>query len=177
MDTRGVGERDADEVSFDAFVGVRSAALLRSAYLLTGDAGKAEDLLQTALAKVWPRWRQVNRHGDGEAYVRRVLYTTYVNWWRRRWNGETPVSELPEHSDGQDAYDVVDQRAVVLEALAELPRRQRAIVVLRYFEDRTEAETARILGCSVGTVKSQNARALARLRGSPLLTATVEEDR
>lgn len=175
MDTRDAEDLSADDASFDAFVGGRSAALLRSAYLLTGDAGRAEDLLQTALAKVWPRWRQVNRGGHGEAYVRRVLYTTYVSWWHRRWNDETPVAEPPDQPDSLDAYAEADRRAALLDMLAELPRRQRAIVVLRYFEDLTEAETARLLGCSIGTVKSQNARALARLRTSGQLSVVEEE--
>lgn len=164
------------EVSFREFVVARSPAMLRSAYLLTGDRGKAEDLLQTALAKCWPRWSRLNRHGTGEAYVRRAMFTTYATWWQRRWRAEVPTADLPDPAE-RDAYSSIAERTELLRALAELSAGQRAVVVLRYFEDRTEVETADILGCSVGTVKSQCARALARLRRSPILTALVEEER
>jgi RNA polymerase sigma-70 factor (sigma-E family) len=165
------------EPTFEEFVAARSQALLRSAYLLTGDAGKAEDLLQTALAKTWRHWDRANQSGHGEAYVRRVLYTTYASWWRRRWRGEVPTAELPEKSDTKDAYSQAAERATLMCALAELPRGQRAVLVLRFFEDRTEAETAKLLAISVGTVKSQTARALAQLRTLPTLTALIQEER
>lgn len=154
---------------FDAFVAARGDALWRSAWLLTGDHQLAEDLVQTALAKSWRAWARVGADGF-EPYVRRVLFTTYVAWWRRRWRGERPTGELPERpSAGEDS----DTRRDLVAALATLPRGQRAVVVLRYFEDLTERETAEVLGVTVGTVKSQSARALAALRTSPLLT---EED-
>lgn len=162
-------------VSFREFVVTRSPALLRSAYLLTGDLGKAEDLLQTALAKTWPRWSRVNRDGSGEAYVRRVLYNTYATWWQRRWRAEVPTATMPDRA-GRDAYASIDERAELMRALGQLSAGQRAVVVLRFFEDRTEAETAELLDCSVGTVKSQCARALARLRTSPIVSALVEEE-
>ena len=155
--------------SFDAFVAARSGALLRSAYLLTGDAALAEDLLQTAWSKVWSRWPRLVSGGDPEPYVRRVLYTTYATWWRRRWTGERPTAAVPDEPMSGDDHAVSDLRTELLAALAVLPRGQRAVLVLRYFEDRTETETAATLGCSVGTVKSQASRALARLRTSPLL--------
>lgn len=155
---------------FDDFVAARGDALWRSAWLLTGDAHLAEDLVQTALAKSWPRWARVNADGSFEAYVRRVLFTTYAGWWRRRWNGERPTHSLPETTvDDGDA----DLRHDVVTALATLPRGQRAVVVLRFFEDLTERQTAEVLGINVGTVKSQTSRALATLRTSSLLT---EED-
>src|SRR4051794_34534103 len=149
----------AEESEFDGFVVSRSQALLRSAYLLVRDEGLAEDLLQTALTKAWFAWRRVE---DPEAYVRRIMVTTSASWWRRRWNGETPTdaleSAVPLGSDQPaDAQDV-------WVAIGHLPRRQRAAVVLRYLEDRTEVETAALMGCSVGTVKSQCAKALAKLR-------------
>lgn len=163
------------ELSFREFVVSRSPAMLRSAYLLTGDRSKAEDLLQTALAKTWPRWPRVNRDGTGEAYVRRVMYNTYATWWQRRWRAEVPTETLPDTAD-RDAYASIDERTELMRALGRLSAGQRAVVVLRFFEDRTETETAELLDCSVGTVKSQGARALARLRTSPIVSALVEEE-
>ena len=142
----------ADKVGFDDFVVARSPALLRTAYLLMHDEDLAEDLVQTTLTKVWFAWGRID--GDPEPYVRRALVTTSVSWWRRRWTRELPTADLPERPapaaadgplDGQDLW----------EAISHLPRRQRAVVVLRYLEDHTLAETADLLGCSVGTVKSQ----------------------
>jgi RNA polymerase sigma-70 factor (sigma-E family) len=154
---------------FSEFVAVRSAALLRSAWMLTGDAGKAEDLLQTVLAIVWPRWARVVEGGNPEAYVRQALYTTYLSWRRRRWRFETPTADLPAHAAGTDpARDLADRDAL-RRALARLSPQQRAIVVLRYVEDLPVSETARILGCSEGTVKVQAGRALASLRNDPHL--------
>lgn len=151
------------EAAFAAYVGARRRALLQSAWLLTGDWHLAEDLVQTALAKAYLKWRRVD---EPDAYVRRVLVTTYVTWWRRRWHGEQPTAELPD--TGRSGPDL-DLRHQVYGVLRTLPRRQRAVVVLRYFEDRTETETAALLGCSVGTVKSQHARAMTRLRASTAL--------
>src|SRR3954447_4076424 len=157
---------------FREFVAARSRALLRTAWLLTGDWATAQDLVQTALAKTWPAWSRITRTDDPEVYVRRVLVTTYATWWRRRWRAETPVGELPEPI-GPDAYEESDRRAIVSSALSTLTRGQRAVVVLRYFDDLTEAQTAAALGCSVGTVKSQHARALAALRTSSSLAELV----
>jgi RNA polymerase sigma-70 factor (sigma-E family) len=153
---------------FDDFVATRSAALLRTAYLLTRDHGAAEDLLQTALTKAWFAWDRIE--GNPEPYVRRILVTTYASWWRRRWNGEHATEDLPEAGHADTAADTD-----LWTALGRLPRRMRAVVVLRYFEDLTEAETAQLLGCSVGTVKSQASKALAKLRIDPALTP--QEDR
>lgn len=157
--------------SFDDFVAARGDALWRSAWLLTGDGHLAEDLVQTALAKSYRAWDRMGDPAGFEAYVRRTLYTTYVSWWRRRWNGERPTEQLPEA--GVAGPDVA-LRHDLLAALSALPRGQRAVVVLRYFEDRSERETADLLGCSVGTVKSQCARALTALRSSVSLRR--EED-
>jgi RNA polymerase sigma-70 factor (sigma-E family) len=172
----------ADRSDFDAFVVARSPALLRTAYLLTRDRAAAEDLLQTALTRTWVAWSRVQ--GDPAPYVRRVLVNAYVSAWRRRWRGETPAGELPEPSglaagvpDAADATAAVDERDVVWTALARLPRRQRAVLVLRYFEDLTEAETATLLGVSVGTVKSQASKALSRLRvDTTLASAPAREE-
>ena len=151
--------------TFEEFVEQRSTALWRSAWLLTGDAQRAEDLVQTALVKCWPKWERIEP-GAAEAYVRRALVTTYTDWWRRRWTGEVPTEVLPERAmPGESEVE----RRDVLAALSQLPRGQRAVVVLRYFEDLTEAQTADALGVSVGTVKSQTARAFRTLRTSPLL--------
>src|SRR6478735_5054378 len=161
--------------SFEDFVAARSAALWRSAWLLTGDAQRAEDLLQTALVKVWRRWSKIAKDGAVEGYARRALVTTYTDWWRRRWTGEVPTETLADGVSDAPA-ELADLRHDLLSALSRLSRGQRAVVVLRYFEDLTEVETAAALGCSVGTVKSQHNRALAALRSSPLL-ADDEEPR
>lgn len=162
----GVVVADTEAGSFDDFVTARGDALWRSAWLLTGDGHLAEDLVQTALAKSYRAWDRIGDPAGFEAYVRRTLYTTYVSWWRRRWNGERPTEQLPE---AQEAGPDLALRRDLLTALATLPRGQRAVVVLRYFEDRSERETAEVLGCSVGTVKSQTSRALAALRSSTML--------
>jgi RNA polymerase sigma-70 factor (sigma-E family) len=162
----------ADEADFDAFVVARSPALLRTAYLLVGDEGLAEDLLQTALTKSWFAWRRIT--GEPESYVRRVLVTTSASWWRRRWTRETPTADLPEQASADGADGHTDRRDL-WDALGRLPRRQRAVVVLRYLEDRTEAETAQLLGCTVGTVKSQSAKALAKLRLDAALEPAADE--
>jgi RNA polymerase sigma-70 factor (sigma-E family) len=161
----GTGEAAGTDDDFASFVVARGDALWRSAWLLTGDHQLAEDLVQTALAKSWRKWSQIGA-GGYEAYVRRVMFTTYVSWWRRKWRAERPTADLPETADPPLDPDARNDLVV---ALAGLPRGQRAVVVLRYFEDLTAAQTADVLGISVGTVKSQCARALAALRSSPRL--------
>jgi RNA polymerase sigma-70 factor (sigma-E family) len=160
---------------FDAFVRARSAALARTAYLLTGDRHLAEDLLQDTLARVAERWRSVVRSGDPEPYVRRVLYTRAVDGWRYRRRAResaAAAARLEPISAGDDG-ETVARRVVLRDALGRLTPRQRAVLVLRFYEDRTEAETAEMLGCSVNTVKSQTRHALARLRVlAPELAAT-----
>jgi RNA polymerase sigma-70 factor (sigma-E family) len=148
--------------TFEDFVAARSDRLLRTAYLLTGDHALAEDLLQTALAKAWRAWGRIGP--EPEPYVRRILVTTYSSWWRRRWNGERPTEQLPERP--HDAVDV-DGRFDLWEAVERLPRRMRAVVVLRFYEDLSERETADLLGIAPGTVKSQTSKALAHLRIDP----------
>ena len=153
---------------FDEFVAGRSARLLRIAYLLTQDWATAEDLVQTSLVKAWSAWKRID--GDPEPYVRRILVNTHAGWWRRRWRGEQPTGELPE-LPAADGHRTVDDREQLWQALRRLPVRQRAVLVLRYFEDLSEAEIADALGCSAGTVKSQASRALAKLRLDESLTA------
>lgn len=158
---------------FRDYVAARSGALLRTAWLLTGDWGLAEDLLQTALAKTWPRWGSIERVDDPDVYVRRVMANTMATWWRRRRRVERLYAVPPEFPDRVDAVAAADSRDELRRLLANLPPRQRAVVVLRFVEDFSAEQTAVALGCSVGTVKSQTARALAKLRvGQP---ADVEE--
>ena len=153
--------------TFEEFVASRGRDLWRTAWLLTGDAHKAEDLVQATLAKCWRRWPSITRTGSPEAYVRRVMVNQYTDWWHRRWNGERPTEVLPEIAGRPVAS--VDERQDTLRALASLPRGQRAVLVLRFYEDLTEAQTAEALGITVGTVKSQTSRALSALRSSPIL--------
>ena len=160
----------AVQVDFDEFVAARSGGLLRTAYLLTRDHALAEDLLQTALTKAWFAWSRID--GEPEPYVRKILVNTYSSWWRRRWNGEQAHAEPPEPEPGGGGeHDAADQRHDLWEAMGRLPRRQRAVVVLRFVEDLSEAETARLLGVAPGTVKSQTSKALAKLRIDPALAA------
>ncbi|WP_027341049.1 SigE family RNA polymerase sigma factor [Hamadaea tsunoensis] len=167
--------RPEEDAGFAEFVRARSDRLLRSAWLLTGDARRAEDLLQTALAKAWSRWSTIERADSPEAYVRRIIFTTYASWWRRAWRAEIPTESLPVTAGGVDPADIAATRAVVLQALSLLSRQSRAIVVLRYVEDRPVAEVADLLGISEGTVKVQASRALAKLREDPRLGLTMVE--
>ena len=155
-------DEDRDAL-FSAFVADRSRHLLQAAHLLTGDRHRAEDLLQTALTRCYLRWDRIN---DPEGYVRRSMVNAHIDWWRRKPSREVPTDVLPDTAltDGADAHAI---RQSVLSALATLSRRQRAVVVLRYYEDLSEAEIARFLGCSPGTVKSAASRAMAQLRTVP----------
>src|SRR2546421_1907204 len=139
---------------FTEFVAARSAALSRLAYLLTGDHGAAEDLLQDALTKAATRWRRIDLP---EAFIRRAMYHQAVSGWRRRRRiREQPVAEPFEDPAGRpDSSDEAVRRIVLERALARLTPRQRAVLVLRFYEDRPAVEAAEMLGCSVGTVKSQ----------------------
>ena len=171
----GARSSSDDEAAFEAFVAARSGDLLRTAVLLTRDRGHAEDLLQTALVKAYRRWGRIT--GDPYPYVRRVLVTSAASWWRLRSTQE--IVALPAHdAAAPDATDAVDERERMAEALATLPSRMRAVLVLRYTEDLSEAATAELLGCSVHTVRSQTVRGLARLRtvlGATAPTTVLEE--
>ena len=152
--------------SFEEYVAARRGTLLRTAYLLTGSHDDAEDLVQVALIKAVPHWKRIADHP--EPYVRKILARESVSRWRRRRWRELPSDDLPETPvDGPAAERVELQRA-----LARLAPRQRAVIVLRYYEDLTEVETARVLGISVGTVKSQARDALTRLRADALATVS-----
>jgi RNA polymerase sigma-70 factor (sigma-E family) len=147
---------------FDAYVGARSAALLRTAYLLTGNRADAEDLLQTTLAKTYLSWDRIRDRDALDGYVRRVMVNTQNSFWRRK-RPEALYDDVPERA-GRDAHADADLHDALWKALRGLSNKQRAMVVLRYYEDLSEAETAALLGISVGTVKSTTSRALAALR-------------
>jgi RNA polymerase sigma-70 factor (sigma-E family) len=166
------GDNVAAPPGFEEFVTFRSARLLRAAYQLTHDWAQAEDLMQTALAKAWRAWSRLSGEADPEPYVRKIMFNTYASWWRRRWTNEAPTADLPEHAEVPGADVAVGDRDEVWRAIGRLPKRQRAVIVLRYFEDMTEAQAAEVLGCSVGTVKSQASRALATLRLDSSLRTT-----
>jgi RNA polymerase sigma-70 factor (sigma-E family) len=161
---------------FHEFVSTRSTHLQRTAWLLTGDWALAQDLVQTALARTWQHWGRVRRRDAPEIYVRRVMLSVYATWWRRKWRGEVPTEELPDHDQSADAYASVDLRLAVTAALAKLSRKQRAVLVLRYFDDLTEAQTAQVLGCTVGTVKSHANKAIGRLRSAPQLQELIRQE-
>lgn len=148
---------------FEEFVTFRSERLLRAAYQLTHDRLLAEDLLQTALARAWRSWSRLSGEADPEPYVRKIMFNTYASWWRRRWNGERPTETLPERGEASVAASHAE-RDQVWRALGRLPRRQRAVIVLRYYEDMTETQIADVLGLSIGAVKSHASRGLAALR-------------
>lgn len=169
------------EAGFREFVAARSTAMLRTAYLLTGDWATAEDLLQVSLTKTYLAWKRLGRIDAVEAYARRVLINTSTSWWRRRWHRERPTESVPEMST-PDSTEMHVERDALWRLVKTLPPRQRAVLVLRFYEDMSEADTARLLDVSVGTVKSQCARALASLRermavAEPANPAGSEPDR
>jgi RNA polymerase sigma-70 factor (sigma-E family) len=154
--------RPPTDEQFTELVHASWASLYRTAYLMLGDHAEAEDLVQTALAKTYATWHRVREVEAAGGYARTVLVNTAASWFRKRsWRNERPSERLPdagyEHADGTD-------RPTVIAALATLPPRQRAVVVLRYYEDLSVAQVAAALGCSDGTVKSQTSEALAKLR-------------
>lgn len=173
----GGGEAGEDRWdSFREFVANRSSALLKTAVLLSGgDRHAAEDLLQNALIKAAGRWHRID---EPEAYVRKILYRQQISRWRLKWRGrELAVAEPPESRTGVDSSHAADLRIVMRTALARLTARQRTVLVLRYFEDLPEADVARLLGCSVGTVRSTTHRSLAKLRSlAPELAALGQAD-
>jgi RNA polymerase sigma-70 factor (sigma-E family) len=160
-------------LSVEEFIGRNSRVLLRSAWLLTGNWASAEDLVQTSLLQSWLHWDAIKADAP-DFYVRRVLMNTFLSGQRRRWTRERPMAELPERA-AADELASTELRHVIWRALSGLPAKQRAVVVLRYFNDLSEAQTAHVLDCSVGTVKSQTSRALARLRSIPELQSLLEE--
>jgi RNA polymerase sigma-70 factor (ECF subfamily) len=156
--------RTSAEEEFREFVAGRSPALLRTAYLLVGgDWASAEDLLQVALTKTYLAWGRIRDLGAVEAYARKTLATTVISWRRRRWHGERATDELPE-TVRPDHSGTVVERDALWELVRRLPTKQRAVLVLRFYEDLSEADTAATLGVTTGTVKSHTSRALKALR-------------
>ena len=154
-----------DPAAFAEFVAARSAALHRSAYLMVGDTQLAQDLLQEALTKTYVAWPRLRDPANAEAYTRKAINTTAITWFRRKsWRGERPTEHVPDA--GRAGHeDEVTRRDWLWAGLQELPPRQRAAIVLRFYEDLTEAQTADAMGCAVGTVKSQVHAGLRTLRG------------
>jgi RNA polymerase sigma-70 factor (sigma-E family) len=164
----------AEEDGFAEFIRAREQALQRTARLLTGDWALAEDLVQTALARSWPHWGRIRRGDDPEIYVRRVMVNTWLTWRRRRWRAEWPHGTVPDQQAAGDVSAEVTARLAVVSMLAALTERQRAVVVLRLFDDLSEAQVAQILGCAPGTVKATMSQALTRLRSDPHVTRLIE---
>jgi RNA polymerase sigma-70 factor (sigma-E family) len=154
-------------VDFDAFVAARGPALLRLAYVLTGDNHRAEDLLQTALAKAYRRWDVVGQADNPEGYVRRVLVNAHTSWWRARRNRELPTGESLDVAT-PDVGEAVTVREALWAELRALPLRQRTAVVLRYYEGLDDAEISAYLDCAPATVRSLVSRGLATLRARAL---------
>lgn len=170
------------DAAFARYVASRQHALLRTAVLLTGDLHSGEDLLQTALSRLYPAWHRIERREALDAYVRRIMINQHTAWWRRTWRRrETtvdPADLVPDQRRGgargaerAGPEAAVVERTALWQIVQTLPPRQRATVVLRFYEDLSEAQTAEVMGCSVGTVKAATSRALAKLR--PLI-AEVE---
>lgn len=150
---------------FDDWVRARGAALLRFGYLVTHDRGRAEEAVQDALVALYPRWARVNSDGDPERYARRSIVNADITRWRRFRKQETPVADLNEFGDrSPDGTDDMVEQDAAWRLCATLPTRQRAAVVLRYYEGMADAEIAAVLGCSSSTVRSQIHRALTALR-------------
>lgn len=155
-------------LDFADFVRQRSTPMLRTAWLLTGgDWALAEDLAQAAFSQVWRHWTRVSVMEAPEAYAHKVMLNTFLSWRRRRWTAEISTERFVVSPATTGGFATVDRREVLRHALGQLTTKQRAVITLRYFEDRSEEETAAIMGCAVGTVKSQASRAIAKLRKQP----------
>ncbi|MFE9096220.1 SigE family RNA polymerase sigma factor [Streptomyces sp. NPDC007264] len=173
----GSGERrSAAEAEFTAYVEERRASLYATAYHLTGDRFEAEDLLQSALFSTYRAWDRISDKAAVGGYLRRTMTNLHISAWRRRKLNEYPTEELPETAGDTDAMRGTELRAVLWQALARLPELQRTMLVLRYYEGRTDPEIAEILGISVGTVKSSIWRSLRRLREDEVLSFGRDEE-
>ncbi|MET8143038.1 SigE family RNA polymerase sigma factor [Sphaerisporangium sp. NPDC005288] len=160
---------------FREYVAARGPALLRMAYQLTGQPADAEDLLQAALTKTYLAWERINDRASLDGYVRRAMVNINISWWRRRRLEEYPSEELPE-TPSRDGPTPGEIHELLEEAINRLPVRQRTAIVLRYYEDMTEPEIARVLGISIGTVKSTVSRAMAKLRGDLVVVEPCRPD-
>jgi RNA polymerase sigma-70 factor (sigma-E family) len=149
---------------FEEWAHARQRAMLRTAWMLTGDWSAAEDLVQVALVKVWLRWARVASHGDPSAYFRRILVNEFLTGKRRLWRREVPEEDLPESAFAQDAFQRLDDRDVIRRLLRRLPRVQRTTLVLRFYEDLSDGQIAGLMNCPVGTVRSRISRSLEALR-------------
>jgi RNA polymerase sigma-70 factor (sigma-E family) len=177
MGGRATEELDAE---FVAFVEGRARHHLRAAALLTGDWHTAEDLVQTCLVNLYRAWPRLGPDVDLDAYLRRMLVNTNRSWWRARWRREAPVATVPDRAGEVDGPDAHDRAATVRQALRALPARQRAVLVLRFYEDLPVAEVADLLGCSAGAVKTHTHRGIRKLRqllGADAVVGISEEER
>lgn len=161
---RPVEDTDAAQADFASWMAARQGRLLRTAYLLTGDVHAAEDLVQTALAKLYLAWDRVSDAPSIDAYARKIMVNEHTSMWRRLWRHREVVTDTSDHEVPVSAEEYDGVGTALWTAVRALPERQRAVVVLRYYEQLSERETADALGVSVGTVKSQASRALATLR-------------
>ena len=150
---------------FAEYVALRHDRLCKTAYLLTRDWAVAEDLVQTSLAKAWAAWSRIE--GDPDRYVYRIIANTHASWWRRRWRGEVPTDVIPEEPVERDFAGLLVDHDALWAAIGTLSKRQCAVIVLHYFDELTMQQVADALGCSLGTVKTQLSRGLARLRVNP----------
>ncbi|UPK74511.1 SigE family RNA polymerase sigma factor [Nocardioidaceae bacterium SCSIO 66511] len=166
--------RRSERDEFDAFILAAWPRLFRTAYALTGNRADAEDMLQSAFAKAYANWRKVRRAGSPEAYVHRIVANETVTAWRRRWRHVERSSAAPPDAVAPGHAEAVSDRATLWEAIQALPPRQRAVVVLRYYEDLSEKDIAAVLGIAPGTVKSQASHGIKALR-SHLQTVTMTE--
>ena len=156
--------KSSQDEEFREYVAARSAALHRAAYLLTGNWATAEDLVQTTLTKTYLAWSRIRTTDSVDAYARRILYNTNASWWRKRSNREKPTEVFEDRADhSRDFTEHSAVRDAMWRHIAALPKRQRAVLVLRYYENRTDQQIADILGISVGAVKSQASRGAAQL--------------
>jgi RNA polymerase sigma-70 factor (sigma-E family) len=164
-----------DDAEFAAFMRGRYAALVRAGSLLVGDTAAGEDLVQTALTKTAMRWHRLADKGAAEAYTRTTMVRLAARWGRRKWLGERPFGVLPEVAQADETAQM-DTADALAGALSRLPHQQRAVVVLRYYQQLSELETAAAVGCSVGTVKSRASRALSALRADGFLSDVPAAD-
>jgi RNA polymerase sigma-70 factor (sigma-E family) len=167
---RQLSTASVDDADFREYVTLRGRALLRTAYMLTGNLADAEDLVQSALTKTYQAWNRIEDRAALDGYVRRAIVNTHISWWRRRRVEEFPTDEIPDQPVA-DPSGETDLQDALRRAIDRLPQRMRAAVMLRFYQDLTEAEVADVLGVSQGTVKSTVSRAVAKLRADADLLA------